>query len=211
MKQTVLLWSELLGIYVGVPALMYARVLPNWPIPFLLIAATRAFVVLRRDNSFDKRLLLRRTGIGAGFREFLLRDMVLLALLGAAVWIASPKLLFSMLKTRPLLWLLVMIFYPILSVYPQELMYRAYFFHRFKPFFGNGPGMIVASAVVFGFVHIIFGSWIPIALTVVGGVLFGATYRRSNSLLLACLEHAMFGDFIFTIGIGTYFYHLARH
>jgi membrane protease YdiL (CAAX protease family) len=71
--------------------------------------------------------------------------------------------------------------------------------------------MILASAMLFGFVHIIFGSWISIALTAAGGVLFGMTYRKSGSLLLACLEHALFGDFIFTIGIGRYFYHLARH
>lgn len=125
--------------------------------------------------------------------------------------LAAPKMLFSLIKTAPALWLLVMIFYPVLSVYPQELLYRAYFFHRFKPLFGERTGMILASAMLFGFVHIIFGSWISIALTAAGGVLFGMTYRKSGSLLLACLEHALFGDFIFTIGIGRYFYHLARH
>jgi len=135
----------------------------------------------------------------------------LLTLLGGAVWVAVPETLFSLVLTRPGLWLLVMIFYPVLSVYPQELIYRAYFFHRFKPLFGDGLGMIAASAVLFGFVHIIFGNWISIALTAIGGILFGATYRKSNSLLLTCVEHALFGDFIFTIGIGRYFYHLARH
>jgi len=211
MKQTVWLWCEVLCVYAGFPVLMYERVLPNWPIPFLLLAAIWAFAVLRRDNSFDKQLLTRRTGIGAGFREVLLRDVPLLALLGGAVWVAAPEMLFSLVKTRPGLWLLVMVFYPVLSVYPQELIYRAYFFHRFKPLFGDGLGMIAASAVLFGFVHIIFGNWISIALTAIGGILFGTTYRKSNSLLLTCLEHALFGDFIFTIGIGRYFYHLARH
>src|SRR5262249_4476515 len=114
-------------------------------------------------------------------------------------------------KTAPALWFLVMVVYPIVSVYPQELLYRAYFFHRFRPLFGNGPTMIVVSALLFGFVHIIFGNWISIALTAVGGALFGITYRNSRSLLLTCLEHTLFGDFIFTIGIGRYFYHLARH
>lgn len=211
MKRTVWLWSELLSIYVAAPLLMYERVLPNWPIPFLLLAVVWALLVLRGDSSFDRELLARRDGISSGLRKMLVRDLPLLLLLSLAVWLAAPKLLFSLVKMAPGLWLLVMILYPVFSVYPQELMYRAYFFHRFKPLFGGGAGMVVASAALFGFVHIIFGNWISIALTAIGGFLFAMTYRRSGSLLLACLEHAIFGDFIFTIGIGRYFYHLARH
>jgi membrane protease YdiL (CAAX protease family) len=190
---------------------MYERVLPNWPIPFLLVGVVWALLVLRGDSSFDHQLLVRRAGLRTGFRKLLLRDVPLLLLLGLTVWMVAPKMLFSLIKTAPALWLLVMIFYPVLSVYPQELLYRAYFFHRFKPLFGEGAGMVVASAMLFGFVHIIFGSWISMALTAAGGVLFGLTYRRSGSLLLVCLEHGLFGDFVFTIGIGRYFYHLARH
>jgi membrane protease YdiL (CAAX protease family) len=139
-------------------------------------------------------LLVRSAGVGAGFRKLLLRDAPLLILLGLAAWQFSSKALFSLVKFAPGIWFLVMIFYPVFSVYPQELLYRAYFFHRFKPLFGSDVAMIVASAILFGFVHIIFGSWISIALTVVGGILFGLTYRKSGSMLLACLAHALFGD-----------------
>ncbi len=210
MKRAILLWSELLFIFVAAPILMYERALPNWPIPFLLVAMIWALLVLRGDSSFDQQLLVRRSGLGEGFRRMLRRDIPLLALLALAVWLAAPRFLFSLVRIAPGLWLLVIILYPIFSVYPQELIYRAYFFHRFRPLFGSGPVIIVASALLFGFVHIIFGNWISIALTAVGGALFGLTYKNSRSLLLACLEHALFGDFIFTIGIGRYFYHLAR-
>jgi uncharacterized protein len=104
----------------------------------------------------------------------------------------------------------VVILYPVFSVYRQELLYRAFFFHRYKPLFGDGTGMIAASAAVFGFAHIIFGNWVTIAMTAIGGVLFGCTYRKTGSLVLTCLEHALFGDLIFTVGIGQFFYHLAR-
>jgi uncharacterized protein len=104
-----------------------------------------------------------------------------------------------------------MIVYPLISVIPQEVLFRGYFFHRYGPLFGARLGMIAASALAFGWVHIIFGNWISVALTTVGGVLFGATYRKSGSLLLACLEHALFGNFIFTIGIGRFFVPGARH
>jgi hypothetical protein len=96
--------------------------------------------------------------------------------------------------------------YPVFSAYPQELFYRAFFFLRYKPPFGDGTGMIAASAAVFGFAHIIFGNWVAIAMTASGGVLFGCTYRKTGSLVLTCLEHALFGDLSFTVGIGQFFY-----
>jgi CAAX protease family protein len=81
-------------------------------------------------------------------------------------------------------WLGVVILYPIFSVYPQELLYQAFFFHRYKLLFGDRTGMIAASAMVFGFVPIIFGNWAAIGLTSIGGLLFGLTYRKSGSLVL---------------------------
>jgi membrane protease YdiL (CAAX protease family) len=211
MKSTVWLWSELLLIYLAVPVLMYERVLPNWPIPFLLVAAIWALMVLRKDATFEQRGLVGLARIQTEFWWPLLRDIPLLLLLGLGVRLFAPEMLFSLIRRAPAWWVaVVLLSYPIFSVYPQELLYRAFFFHRYKPLFGEGTGMIAASAAVFGFVHIIFGNWVAIGLTAIGGVLFGWTYRKSGSLVLTCLEHALFGDFIFTIGIGEFFYHLAR-
>jgi membrane protease YdiL (CAAX protease family) len=210
MRRTVWLWSELLLIYVAVPVLMYERVLPNWPIPFLLVGAIWALVVLRGDTTFDQQGLVRVERMRPELRWPLLRDIPLLLLLGLGVRLYAPEMLFLLIRQAPVLWLALVLFYPIFSVYPQELLYRAFFFHRYKPLFGEGIGMIAASAAVFGFVHIIFGNWVAIGLTAIGGLLFGWTYRKSRSMILTCLEHALFGDFIFTIGIGQFFYHLAR-
>ncbi|HKV63207.1 MAG TPA: CPBP family intramembrane glutamic endopeptidase [Candidatus Acidoferrum sp.] len=210
MRNTVWLWGELLAIYVAVPVLMYERVLPNWPIPFLLVAAIWALVVLWRDATFERRRLISFARIQQELWRLLLRDIPLLVLLGLAVQLFAPEMLFSLIRRTPAVWLAVIFFYPIFSVYPQEVLYRAFFFHRYKPLFGDGAGMIAVSAAVFGLAHIIFVNWVAIALTAIGGLLFGWTYRKSGSLALTCFEHAVFGDFIFTIGIGQFFYHLAR-
>jgi hypothetical protein len=37
--------------------------------------------------------------------------------------------------------------------------------------------------------------------------MFLASYKRTGSLLFSSLEHALYGDFIFTIGWGQYFFH----
>ena len=207
MRRKLLLAGELAAVFVLLPLLIYWGVLPNWPIPLLAVAAGAAYVRLRRDATFEQARLYRFQRATTEIAPALLRDLALLGLLGTLVWRLTPELLFSFVRRAPAYWAAVMVLYPVVSVYPQELLYRAYFFQRYEPLFGTGWGMIAASAVAFGFVHIIFGSWISVALSAIGGVLFGVTYRGSRSVLMACAEHALFGNFIFTIGWGRFFFH----
>jgi membrane protease YdiL (CAAX protease family) len=211
MKRMLALILEFLAVFAAVPLLIYTGVLPNWPIPFLLLVSCGAFFILRADATFDLRGLVRFTGVRERIWPLLLRDAFLMALLGLTVWWLTPDLLFSFVKRSPIFWAAIMVLYPLVSVFPQEVLFRAFFFHRYEPLFGSRWGMVAASALAFGWVHIIFGNWISVALTAVGGVLFAATYRKSGSLMLVCIEHALFGNFIFTIGIGRFFVPGAHH
>ncbi len=210
MLRLVLLSMEFSALFVGVPLLVYYRLMPNLPIPYLLFAAVAVFLILRSDPSFDSSHLVSWHNVRSQLLPLLVRDALFLAFLGLAVRVFAPQLLFSFLKRAPGLWALVMLLYPLVSVYPQELIYRAFFFHRYAPLFGSGLLMIAASAFAFGFVHIIFGNWLAVILSIIGGFLFSLTYQHSGSLLLACLDHALFGNFIFTIGLGQFFYHGSR-
>ena len=210
MIRLVLLALEFSVIFVGIPLLIYFRLLPNLPIPYLLAGGLVVFFLLRADPSFDSRQLFSWGDAQRFLLPLLLRDAIFLAFVAIAVRLFAPDLLFSLVKRAPLLWVLVMVLYPLVSVYPQELLYRAFFFHRYAPLFGSGWTMLLASALAFGFVHIIFGNWLAVALCVVGGFLFSLTYHSSGSLLLACVDHAIFGNFIFTIGLGRFFYHGSR-
>jgi uncharacterized protein len=210
MPNLLLLALEFALIFFGAPLLIFYRVIPNLPILYLLIAGLAAFFFLRHDPAFPSTQLFSVSGIALNLPRLLLRDAVFLIFLGLAVYIFAPHLLFSFVKRAPAFWALVMLLYPLLSVYPQELLYRAFFFHRYQPLFGSGWGMLVASACAFGFVHIIFGNWISVVLCVTGGFLFALTYQHSGSLLLTCIDHALFGNFIFTIGLGQFFYHGSR-
>lgn len=62
------------------------------------------------------------------------------------------------------------------------------------------------NAVLFSFSHIIFNNWLAIVLTFFGGIMFAFTYRKSNSLMVVFIEHMLYGNWIFTVGIGQYFY-----
>jgi membrane protease YdiL (CAAX protease family) len=210
MLRLFLLSLEFSTLFVGFPLLIYYRLLPNFPIPYLVFAALAAFLVLRSDSSFDFAHLTSWNNARSQLLPLLMRNAVLLVFLGLAVRIFAPQLLFSLIKRAPLFWILIMLLYPLLSVYPQELIYRAFFFHRYQPLFGNGLLMILASALAFGFVHIIFGNWLAVTLCILGGLLFSVTYQHTGSLLFTCLDHAIFGNFIFTIGLGQFFYHGSR-
>jgi uncharacterized protein len=210
MLRLLLLALEFSALFVGLPLLIYFRRLPNYPIPYLLIVAILAFLVLRSDPTFNPAQFTSWGNIRPFLSAILIRDAFCLILLGIAVRLFAPQLLFSLFKRSPALWLLIFCVYPLLSVYPQELFYRTFFFHRYQPLFGNGWGMLLASALSFGFVHIIFRNWLAVGLCVIGGFLFSLTYQSSGSLLLVCLDHALFGNFLFTIGLGQFFYHASR-
>ncbi|MGO9242994.1 MAG: CPBP family intramembrane glutamic endopeptidase [Bryobacteraceae bacterium] len=210
MLQASLLAAEMAALFVVIPLLFYYRVLPNQPIPFLLLTVLVVYLFLRRDRSFDRRHLWKFTGVRSGLKPVLIRAAVLCTVIGLGVWLFMPDRLFSLVRRAPILWAVVMVLYPLVSVYPQEVFFRAFFFHRYRRLFGQGLATVVASAVLFGFVHIVFGHWISILLSGVGGFLFARTYFHSGSLALACIEHALYGNFIFTIGLGEFFFHGAR-
>jgi membrane protease YdiL (CAAX protease family) len=210
MVRLLLLALEFAAVFVVFPLLIYYRRVPNLPIPYLLITAALAFHILWGDPGFDLSRLIAWSNFRPFLASILIRDAVCLVGLGIAVYLLAPQFLFSLIRSSPRLWALIFFLYPLFSVYPQELLYRAYFFHRYQPLFGNGWGMVFASAMAFGFVHIIFRNWLAVGLCLIGGFLFSLTYQASGSLLLACLDHAIFGNFLFTIGLGQFFYHGSR-
>jgi membrane protease YdiL (CAAX protease family) len=111
------------------------------------------------------------------------------------------------MRSHPAFWLVVMVAYPVLSVYPQGIIYRAFVFERYRGLFPGTLLMIFVSAAVFGFSHIIFRSPWSVVLTFAAGLLFAWRFSVTNSLLVSALEHALYGCYMFTVGLGGLFYH----
>lgn len=143
----------------------------------------------------------------ATLKSMFLRFLPFAALMLAFAWVFIPDRLFSLPRERPLTWVMVMILYPLLSVVPQEFLFRSYFFKRFSLLIPNPLHMKLASALAFGWVHIVLHNWVAVVFSAIGGYLFADTYHKTKSLAAACLEHALYGCYIFTIGMGFYFYH----
>lgn len=117
-----------------------------------------------------------------------------------------PDRLFAFPSEKPELWLAVCLLYPFLSALPQEVIYRSFFHRRYAPLFGEGVGLLLASAAAFAFLHVVYGNLPAVVLSFGGGILLASTYEHRRSLAAAWIEHAGYGVIIFTVGLGRFFY-----
>ena len=176
-------------------------------LPLLWLATLYAWWQLHRDSRFESSRLWNIAPLRTHIPSILLTFAVAALLLWLGVRRFAPELEWGFVRRQPAFWALVMVLYPILSVYPQGLLYRAFLFHRYSALFPARWSMILASASAFAFMHLIFRSWIAVVLTFGGGLLFAFRYDQTGSLAVSGVEHALYGCWLFTVGLGQYFYH----
>ncbi len=195
-------WTELVALFVVGPGLIALG--PRWWVfPAILGGGVVSALLLLTDPTFRRR---RQGAAPRGLAGVLLRVAAVWgALLVFALVQRGPAGLFLFPRARPGVWLLVLVLYPVLSAFPQELMYRTLFFHRYAGLFRRPGAAVAVNALLFGWAHVIVHNLTAMVLTTVGGLILAATYHRHRSTLLASLEHALYGDFVFSVGIGGMF------
>ncbi|OQX09541.1 MAG: hypothetical protein BWK76_22045 [Desulfobulbaceae bacterium A2] len=199
-----LLLAEFIGVFFALPFLFFFIIQGTPPFPFIVASGLFACFYLLRDKEFPRSAFADLFGLkDHGKRIFItFFHLALIALITIAL--LKPEYLFDYPRHKTGTWLFIMVFYPLLAVYPQELFYRAFLFRRYRPLFPSDQAMVFASALTFGFAHIIYGNIPAVLLTLVGGYLFAVTYQRSQSILLVSLEHALYGCLLYTIGMGQF-------
>ena len=194
-------------------------------LPSLALFTIGVLVALLCDRSFDRSRLWNPRALRPVLVTILVRFVVLAGLLTLVTWQLEDAMplraalarlgygvdwpavrLFSLPLGHPGLWAIIMVFYPAISVWPQEVLYRAFFFHRYARILPAPAARIALSALVFGFMHIVFMNPVAPLLCTLGGLLFAQTYHRTHSLFAASFEHALYGCWVFTVGLGAYFY-----
>ncbi|WP_460219149.1 CPBP family intramembrane glutamic endopeptidase [Psychroserpens sp. MEBiC05023] len=119
------------------------------------------------------------------------------------MWFVDKQNLFVVILNKPLLWLMILFIYSFFSVYPQELIYRTFFFQRYQSLFKDQRLFFVINAALFSLAHIFFGNGLVMILTFIGGLLFAFTFQNTKSTLLVSIEHAIYGCWLFTVGMGA--------
>lgn len=120
-----------------------------------------------------------------------------------------PHALFWMPTRMPDLWLMILVFYPLMSALPQEAVFRVLFFRRYGALFPSKAAAVAANAFVFALAHLFLWNWVALLLTAAGGAIFSLAYLhgRGRNFWFPVLLHAIAGWLIFTIGLGRFFYH----
>lgn len=175
-------------------------------IPALVVAMVVALVALRRSGLVSRQVLF---GVRRGRRPLIEMGRRLafgVPLIAFAQRAFDPERFLQLPLERPGLWLLILVAYPLLSVYPQELLFRLAFCHRYRPLLPRPWQICAASAAVFALWHLFFHNPVAPLLTLVGGWFFARTWLSTRSVPLVALEHALWGDLLFTIGTGWYFF-----
>ncbi|GAA3554218.1 CPBP family intramembrane glutamic endopeptidase [Snuella lapsa] len=133
----------------------------------------------------------------------LVKLLLIVVLTSSFVWFTNRGKLFQVLLENPLLWLFFVFVYSVFSVYPQELVYRTFYFQRYKVLLKNESLFVFLNAVVFALGHLFFKNNLVIVLTFLGGLLFAITFNKTKSTLLVSIEHAIYGSWLFTVGMGS--------
>lgn len=207
--------AELCLLYIGVPLVLlhfpevarrlWGVRLGMWVIPAVIGIALVVYVIERARGEIGPGELWRLRVPVRQWGAMLARFAVFAGVLTALLWWHDPSKLFVFPRQNPRFWALVMVCYPVFSVTPQGFLYRWFYERRYAPMFPKGVGLVVGAAV-FSFAHILFRNPYALAFTFVGGLFFLGSYRATGSLVFANIEHALFGDFLFTVGWGAYFF-----
>lgn len=201
-------WPRLLELFVlfGVFPVLLIHTEDIFPvIPTLLIVFGVLLVILRLDGWSYRELLI--LGEARQWRAMLALYVAAAVCIAAAVKLFWPESFLSFPQSDPGRWLLVMALYPLVSALPQEFMYRTFLFTRYGGLFGDNKwALILLSGLLFMWGHILFMNPVALFATLIGGLLFAWRYYHSRSLLLATVEHALYGNLFFTLGLGRFIF-----
>jgi membrane protease YdiL (CAAX protease family) len=196
---------ELVLVFVGLPLAYRAGLFPAPMLAVLDAVALACAAVLLFDSAFDRRRLGGAGAVRGELAGIALRGMAAAAVIVLTVVALDPSALLGLPRRHLDRWARLVVVYPVLSAWPQELLYRTYFFHRYRPLFGGGHALVAASTAAFSFLHVVFPNLVAIALTIPAGLVLGWTYRRTGSLVVVTVEHALYGVLVFTLGLARYF------
>ncbi len=137
------------------------------------------------------------------WKQTIIKFSIIIVLTTLFVWFTNKEALFNVVINKPKLWVFILFIYSVFSVYPQELIYRTFFFQRYEDLFKDNNQFIFFNAIVFSLGHIFFKNALVLILTFLGGLLFAMNFKNTKSTFLVSVEHAIYGSWLFTVGMGT--------
>jgi len=196
---------EFIILYSALPFLIMLDLVPVPLLLLLLAMGVSVHIFLYYDPLFDRKKFINWDSGKREIHNILLLFIPSAAIMVVLIWQIDATKLFSLPRSNPLFLLLISIFYPVFSVVPQGLAYRALFFHRYAGLFPGKIFQIIISAIIFSIGHILYKNVLVLILTFIGGLIFAHRYLKTESLLISVLEQSLYGIWLFTCGLGYFF------
>jgi len=196
-----LLILELSVLYILFPILLAINIHPIFKIVPILLGVIYCISISIKQQLFSLKSLYV-LDVKMYSKRILILFLITLLCSTIIMYFFNYENLFIVVRKNWIMWITITLFYSIFSVYPQEFLYRSFFFKRYQNLFKNPVILIIVNACLFSFAHIAFNNLLVPILTLIGGFLFAFTYHKSKSLLLTSIEHALYGSWLFTLGMG---------
>lgn len=197
---------EFLLLFFGAPLVVFftdwgthpVLILPPAFVLFLLYFVWKKNFSFKSFLRFDVslKMILRNTAL-------MLLATVLLAVY---VLLFERENLFNLPHKNTRLWITMMLVYPVISAFIQEVIYRAFLFSRYSRLFKHRDWIILASGVAFSFVHIVYFSSFSMITTFILGTYLAYIYGKTKSVLFTTILHGYLGNVVFTVGLGHHFW-----
>lgn len=174
---------------------------------FLWGATLYGFVILRAcENETLRHIWKWKSMTWVNIKPILIRWVLATIAMTVFIYFYDASRFLYLPRERPQILPMLATFYPVFSALPQEFIFCSFFFARYAPFFGSGRGMVLASAVIFAYAHVLYINPVAPVMSFLGGLIFAQTYLKSKSLALVTFEHSIYGFSLFFSGLGWYFY-----
>ncbi len=203
---------EFVILFFGIPLLIYFESLFQHPSLVLIpvLAGLIFYFVFKKD--FNLKTLIRLNVP----RQLMWKNIGLVLLTGVfltlLVYFFAPENLFNLPRENPEIWLVLIVAYPLLSAYSQEVIYRTFLFTRYRTLFKSRKFLIAVSGITFAFAHIVYYHPLSMLLTLIAGIYLAWIYRKTRSVLFTAILHSLLGILVFSIGLGEYFWlNMERH
>ena len=198
---------ELILLSSIIPYIVLVLKLFNLIIPVLLLVCVYCIIIYCIENKnfsseFKKMFNININILLKIIIRWIFASLILLII---TFYFFNEKFFIIQNNKPEILWK-IMILYPIFSALPQEFIFCKFFFYRYKSIFKSDNNLVISSALFFAITHILFLNFIAPILSFIGGLLFANTYNKHRSLLLVSIEHGLYGNTLFFIGLGWYFW-----
>ena len=206
MKGRIFLVIEFALLFFGIPTWIYLDQDFIHPSIIILPVLVFIFFLLRRSSDFQWKELFR----WQVSRKVLYANAIL-TLLAALLMLAYVRFfdrenLFNLPRANIWLYLGLCLFYPVFSSFGQEIIYRTFLSKRYSVILPKGWHFVLASALTFSFMHIVYYDPVSMILTFIGGIYFAINYRITRSVLFSSILHGIYGIMMFGVGLGQYFW-----